>query len=250
MFSLWRIKWTRHGLQILLLGAVLAGAWLLNQTQGAAILELYALLSRPFQSESPLSLEAQLSNARSQELQAKIADLEKQNQQLKTLLGYVQEQQLGAILAPIIGRSPDNWWNQAILGRGSADGIAVGSVVTGIGGVVGRVVDVTPHTSRVLLVSDPSSRVGAMVARSRSMGLVQGKNSQRAVMQFLEKVPNARPGDMVTTSTFSRLFPAGLPIGRIKSVNLESSTAPEATLELTAPINHLEWVLVQPFKTQ
>jgi rod shape-determining protein MreC len=146
-----------------------------------------------------------------------------------------------------VGRSADYWWQQVTLGRGSQDGIKEGFVVTGIGGLVGRVISVTPHTSKVLLVSDPSSRVGASISRSRDMGLIKGQGDQTAVMQFFEKVPDVRPGDIVTTSAVSTRFPSGLPIGKVKSVNLESGPAPEATIELSAPLNYLEWVIVHPF---
>jgi rod shape-determining protein MreC len=246
MFVVRRVKWTRQGFYLMLAGLALGTAWLLRQTQGAAILEIYSLIGRPFQSEPTAALEARLTNVRIQELEGQVEDLKAQNQQLQALLGYARSQKQPVIAAPIVGRSPDDWWKQVILGRGSQEGVNIGAAVTGIGGVIGRVVQVMPHTSRILLISDPTSRVGAAIARSRSMGLVQGQGSQTAVMQFFEKVPDVRPGDLVTTSAVSRLFPTGLPIGRIKSVNLESGTAPEAILEFTAPIEHLEWVTVHP----
>jgi rod shape-determining protein MreC len=81
------------------------------------------------------------------------------------------------------------------------------------------------------------------------MGLVKGKGSQIAVMEFFEKVPDIKPGDIVTSSPVSQLFPAGLPIGRVQSVNLEKGPAPEAKIILTAPIDNLEWVIVHPFES-
>ncbi|MGH2415658.1 MAG: rod shape-determining protein MreC, partial [Microcystaceae cyanobacterium] len=170
--------WTRHALQIILAGVVLGGAWFLKQTQGAAVLEIYSLIVRPFQSESPSAQEAKLTNARIQELEQQVTELQQQNQHLQELLGYFKNQKQQVITAPIVGRSADAWWKQITLGRGSQDGIEVGAVVTGVGGLVGRVVEVTPHSSRVLLISDPTSRVGATITRSRSMGLIQGQGSQ------------------------------------------------------------------------
>lgn len=245
-----RVKWTQYGRQIILLGFVLALAWLVRQTQGAAILEVYYWLSRPFQAESPAAVENRLRNARIVELEQQVAELQQQNQQLKQLLKYSETQKQLVITAPIIGRSASEWWKQVTLGRGSQDDIEAGFVVLGVGGLVGRIIAITPHTSRVLLVSDPTSQVGANISRSRSMGVVKGKGSQLAAMQFFEKVPDVRPGDVVVTSSVSRLYPGGLPIGRIKSVNLESGTAPEAVVELTAPIDDLEWTIVRPFKRQ
>ncbi|MBD0346391.1 MAG: rod shape-determining protein MreC, partial [Coleofasciculus sp. Co-bin14] len=99
---------------------------------------------------------------------------------------------------------------------------------------------------RVLLISDSTSRVGAVVSRSRSMGFMRGQGSNRAILQFFDKVPDVRRGDVVATSSVSQLFPSGLPLGRVESVNLDKSPAPEAVIELTAPVSYLEWVAVYP----
>ncbi|WP_013324286.1 rod shape-determining protein MreC [Gloeothece verrucosa] len=245
-----RRRWTRRGLRMVLAGLALGSGWFFYQTHSAAILELYAVVTRPFQTDSAQIKQQQLTDARVSELQERVKELEQQNQQLKALLGYFEAQPKPAITAPVIGRSSDDWWQQLILGRGSRDGIETGAAVTGIGGLVGRISEVTPHTSRVLLISNPTSRVGVTISRSRSMGLIEGQGSKIAVMRFFEKVPDVRPGDTVTTSSVSRLFPAGLPIGRVQSVNLESrGPAPEAKIELIAPINNLEWVIVHPLKS-
>ena len=244
-------RWyAQYGSKLMWAVITLGIGWFFRQTQGTPILELYYWLSRPFEPAPPVLLQERLTNARIQELEMRLAELERQNQQLQELLGYFETQSQSVITSPIIGRSTDDWWKQVILGRGSHDGIKVGFIVTGIGGVIGRVVDVTLHTSRVLLVSDPTSRVGATVSRSRTMGLVEGKGSRIVVMRFFEKVPNVNPGDTITTSPVSRLFPGGLPIGRVESVNLESSPAPQATIKLTAPINDLEWAIVHPFDSK
>jgi rod shape-determining protein MreC len=50
----------------------------------------------------------------------------------------------------------------------------------------------------------------------------------------------------VTTSSVSQLFPSGLPVGRIESLNLEKNPAPEAVIEITAPMSRLEWLMVYP----
>ena len=243
MFTL-RRWWNRHAVRAGLICLALGTAWTVRQTQGTAIFEVYQWVSRPFQGGPPR--EAVQENARIEELQQRLVELESQNQQLKGLLGYVSSRPDKGVTAPIIGRSADHWWQQIVLGRGSRDGIKVGSIVSGTGGVVGRVVQVGPSTSRVLLISDPSSQVGVTIARSRFMGYMRGQAESRAVMEFFDKVPDVRPGDVVTTSSFSRLFPAGLPIGRVESVNLSKSPAPEAIIELSAPISYLEWVIVYP----
>lgn len=236
--------WDRHGVAIVLGGVTLSAAWLIRQTQGAALFETYRLIVRPFQlSPTP---EERRDDARVQELQQRLTELESQNQKLKELLDYAKTQKQQGIVASIIGRSADHWWQQVTLNRGSQNGIKVGYMVMGAGGLVGRIVSVTPNSSRVLLISDGTSRVGAVISRSRSMGFMRGQGSNRAVLQFFDKVPDVRRGDVVSTSPVSQLFPSGLPLGRVESVNLDKSPAPEAVVELTAPISYLEWVVAYP----
>lgn len=243
MFTL-RRWWDRHRLQTVLISLTLGVALYLRQSEGAVLYEMYQVLVGPFQPN--VERKAVLENAQIQELQQRLTELESQNQQLRSLLGYVEETKKSGITAPVVGRSSDHWWQHVLLGRGHRDGVQEGYVVMAPGGVVGRIVDVTPSTSRVLLLSDPSSRVGVTVSRSRFMGYIRGQSSNRAVMEFFDKVPDVRQGDMITTSSLSQLFPAGLPVGRVESVNLSKSPAPEAVIELTAPVSFLEWAIVYP----
>ncbi len=239
-------RWRDWRLSIFLMGIALGGAWFVRHTQGGPIMEIYQLITRPL--EVNALAQEQLLSARTVELQARVQDLEIQNQKLKEVLGLVSAQKNKGIVAPIIGRSADRWWNQVTLGRGSKDGIVAGFVVMAPGGLVGRVTSVTSDTSRVLLVSDPTSRVGAGVTRSGNMGFVKGKSQKKPVVEFFDNSPNIKVGDVVTTSNFSQLFPSGLPVGRIISVDLNKGPAPEANLEFFAPINSLEWVVVYPHK--
>jgi len=243
MYTL-RRWWDRHGLRTGLIGLAIASAWLVRQTQGAMVAEVYQVLSRPFQA-GPTAAQ-QIETAEVQELQQRLIELESQNQRFQQLLNYLKVQPGEEVVAPIIGRSADHWWQQITLGRGSRDGIEEGAIVSGTGGLVGRVVQVTPNTSRVLLISDPSSQVGVTISRSRSMGYLRGQAENRAIMEFFDKVPDVRAGDVVSTSSFSRLFPAGLPVGRVESIDLTKSPAPEAVIEFSAPISVLEWVIITP----
>jgi rod shape-determining protein MreC len=243
MYTL-RRWWDRHWLQFVLVSLSLGAAYGLQYTQGGVLLEAYQSLTGPFQSK-PTS-EERLTNARTRELEIELKELQSQNQKLQQLLAYVGADKPKGFVAPIIGRSADQWWQQMTLGRGSQDGIKIGFNVMGVGGLVGRVVSVTPRTSRILLISDPSSRVGVLVSRSRHMGYIRGQGSNRAVMQFFDKVPNVRVGDFVATSSVSQLFLSGLPVGRVESLNLTKNPAPEAVIELTAPMSFLEWVIVYP----
>ncbi|XZN99733.1 MAG: rod shape-determining protein MreC [Microcoleus sp.] len=237
-------RWWDLRLPIALLGLAVTAAWGVRQTQGTAMFEVYNFVTRPFHANG--SGQEQLILARTQELQTQVLELETQNQKLKELLNYVSGQKKKGVVAPIIGRSADHWWQQVTLGRGSNDGIKTDFTVMGPGGLVGRVVSVTPNTSLVLLISDPTSQLGVAVTRTRHMGFLRGKGKNKAVMEFFDNVPNVKPGDVVSTSAFSQLFPASLPVGKVLSVDMNKTPAPEAMIEFSAPINSLEWAVVYP----
>jgi len=244
MYAL-RRWWDRNGVKLGLISLAVGSALLLRQTQGALVFETYRWLTQPF-FRDPAQLTTQAGTPRERELEQRLVELESQNRELQKLLKYVDKRSDKGVTAPVIGRSSDHWWQEIILSRGSDDGIQPGFIVSGIGGVVGRVVEVTSHTSRVLLISDPSSKVGVTVSRSRNMGYIRGQSANRVIMVFVDKVPDVRKGDVITTSSLSRLFPSGLPVGIVESISFNKSPAPEAVIELSAPISHLEWVIVSP----
>lgn len=223
-----------------------SSAWFLRSSNGAALYEAYSWLTQPLQ--PGISQDQQIENSYTLELQQRIVELESQNRVLQDLATYESSDPNSGLRAAVIGRGADHWWQHIILNQGSRAGVAPGYVVTGPGGLVGRVVTVSPSTSKVLLISDPTSRVGAKVSRSRVMGVVRGQSNNRVVMEFFEKLPDAKAGDVVVSSSYSRLFPKDVPIGRIESLDLTKSPAPEATIQLSAPLPILEWVTVLPFE--
>ncbi len=242
--------WDRKLLQLGLLTVVLSSVWMLRQTQGHFLWEMYQFVSRPLQMlQTGTSPEERLNDARFLELQTRIADLENQNEKLQDLLGYVEKAPLTSrpIPARVVGRSADHWWQQVTLNRGSNSGIKEGFIVKTDGGLVGLVESVTPNTSRVLLISDLKSQVGVTINRTSAKGVLRGDASAEATLEFYEKVPNVQVGDLISTSTYSQRFPAGVPVGRVKSLDLKQSPASVARVELFPPILSLDWVVVYPF---
>lgn len=240
--------WERYSLQLVLVALGLCIAAALRQTQGMALMEVYQVLSSPFQ--STYSEDEQLADARLRELQYRITELENQNQRFKVLLGEKPNTRTEDNWSAVIGRSADSWWHQIIIGKGSNNGVTLGAIAVGPGGLVGRVTDVFPNSSRVLLISDPTSQVGASISRSRQIGILRGQTQNMAVLEFFERDPDVKPGDIVLTSAFSSLYPAGIPIGRVRSVNVDKQPAPEAVVEFSVPIGLLEFVRIYPYTPQ
>ncbi|MFN3926714.1 MAG: rod shape-determining protein MreC [Pseudanabaenaceae cyanobacterium] len=234
--------WEKYAAQLwlVLLGLVLAV--LFRFTNGTVWLEAYQWLSRPFQRS--YVAQAIVESAQVQELRYRLQELEAQNQQLRQAMSLPSVLTGKPIWSQVIGRSADSWWQQVIIAKGARDGIKVGAIVTGAGGLVGRVTEVSPHSSRVLLISDPNSNVGVVVSRSRALGILRGQSQSTGIMEFLDRDPDAKVGDGIATSTFSTLYPEGIPVGRIRSLDLNHQPAPEAVIEFSAPIPLLEFVAI------
>ncbi|NJL11208.1 MAG: rod shape-determining protein MreC [Calothrix sp. SM1_7_51] len=248
MFTV-RRWWDRKGLQVGLLAMVVGGAWMLRQTQGGLLLEVYQGITRPLEMfHSSSNAQEWRRDAKINELNTRIQELETQNNQLKGLVKYIEPQKTfgSGVPARVVGRSADSWWQQVVLNRGQADGINEGDIVKAEGGLVGRVEIVTANASRVLLVSDLKSQVGVNITRSGAKGVLKGDGSADAVLAFYEKVPNVKVGDFVSTSTYSPRYPSGLAVGRVKSLDLKKLPASEAKIELFPPIRSLDWVTVHP----
>jgi rod shape-determining protein MreC len=248
-----RSWWNRSRNQIFLLGLAILAAWLVRQTQGAALYEMYYWLTRPFHLPTATVVEQEKVvrqiAPRINQLEAEIQELKIQNQKFQDILNYVSSKKPDqGIVAPVIGRSADSWWKQIIVGRGSQDGINNQDLVVAPGGLIGRVISVTPNTSKVMLLSDPMSRIGVTISRNRNMGFLKGNTTEQGIMEFFESDPKVKVGDVVVTSSYSQILPAGLPVGKVVSVDMNKAPSPEAIIEFFAPISAVEWVIIYPNK--
>jgi rod shape-determining protein MreC len=246
LYSLQR-WWVRYGRQVLLATFVLGICLGIRYTRGAVLYELFALISKPFHliNKQP---EWERDADRLQ-LETSLLELDQQNRRLRQLIGEKDLTAKQRIVARIIARSADNWWQEVTISRGSSSGIVEGSAVLASGGLVGRVSKVTPNTSQVLLLSDTKTRIGVKVVASRDQGLIRGIADNRVKVRFFKKDPAVKPGDVIVTSSNSTQFPAGLPIGTVQSYEAKAQPLPEAIIQLNAQISQLEWVSVIPLNS-
>lgn len=234
--------WTRAGIATVFTGLALGGALALRHSNSGFLVDAYAMVTGILRPR--IDPDIVLTAAMHAELRSQVAELQRENQSLRQLLGFQQDLLQTALPAQVVGRAADNWWHQITLGLGSRQGVSEGDIVMAPGGLVGRVEQTSTTTSRVLLVSDPTSRVGVLLSRTRAMGVLRGQGTTLAVMEFFDRSPTVQIGDAVVTSGLGSLFPAGLVVGQIRSVDLDASPAPEAIIELGAPLGLLEWALI------
>jgi rod shape-determining protein MreC len=204
-----------------------------------------------------------------------IADLHRENQQLREQLMQVQEawrenarlrqalnwQQRAPWqlkLARVIGQDPANWWRTIIIDVGSRDreGIRTNMTVITADGLVGRISEVGMDRSRVVMVGDPTCRFSAQVQEPRDKSIVAkgivspSPSSLDRMLVDLVYVPGGsllKPGQPVMTSGTGGIFPKGIIVGQIVDVRTNDyGLNLEARVKLAANLNRLEevWVML------
>lgn len=139
-------------------------------------------------------------------------------ERLKKLLQFRHTIQRPVMPAQVIGRDPTGWFRSIIIDKGSRDGIISTMPVVDSCGVVGRIVSVSPHCSKILLIIDQNSAVDCLVQRSRDRGMVKGLSTEACKLDFVVKSADVAIGDIVITSGLGSIFPKGLPVGTVSGL--------------------------------
>jgi len=164
---------------------------------------------------------------------------------LERLLALREQIAYRAVAARVITRDPSRWFTTLTVDRGGLDGVARNSPVVTPDGVVGRVIEVTPTASRVLLIGDSRSALGVLIQRSRDAGVVEGRGSGALHLKYLSRTVAVTQGDIVVTSGLGGVFPRGLVVGRVTTVTREEGALlQEAEVEPAAALDRLEDVLI------
>ena len=155
------------------------------------------------------------------------------------------------IAAPVIARDPTGVTSSIVLGVGTDQGTKVGHVVLSDQGLVGRVSEVGANYSKVVLITDSSSVVSALVQGSRATGIVRGQYGDSLVMDWILQTEPVKVGDVVITAGLGlgdelrSLYPKGLVIGRVVQVqSAEAAAYQRAIVTPAVDLRRLESVLV------
>ena len=126
------------------------------------------------------------------------------------------------VFAQVDGRVPSNYKWAVFLDKGTQDGIRPDMAVVNADGLVGKIVQATPHTSTVLLLIDPQAGAGARVQGVGDTGVIQGEGgNENLKMSFIDPNAEVAVGDTVVTSGYDRgVFPPQIPIGTVNNVSV------------------------------
>lgn len=188
--------------------------------------------------------------AQTQGRNARLENLQRENEELRALLKMPDLPGGQTLTAQVISADTSPLARRLTLNVGTRAGVAPKDVVYCPQGVVGQVTQVGALTCVVTLLIDREGAAGARVARSGAQGMVMGDGSRVAPLAYLPYSADVREGDVVITSGLSRdrgaIFPPGLVIGRIKSIEKNRVTSQQSALvEPSVPYESLAAVKVR-----
>ena len=165
--------------------------------------------------------------------------LEIENRILARLLNYVTPPEAKFITARVIAEEGDAFSHSLIAYTGDAKGVRKGQVVLSNRGVVGRIEQVGKLYSKIILITDINSKIPVMVERTRVRGILTGDNTPIPKMVFIPLEAELTVGDRIVTSGVAGVFPAGLPIGKISSIEKNN-----VTIKTFTNLERLEYVKI------
>ena len=187
------------------------------------------------------------------ELQLENDRLAGENKRLRDAAEWEQRIPWETRLVRVVGRDPFNWWRRikVNLGTNKEARLRLNQPIISVRGeLVGRISEVGPLTSWVVLVGDPNCRFSALLKESRSQGGIVSPRQYSADPRVVELtyLPNdveVRPGQAVVTSGMGGAFPKEIPVGQVvDSWVSKNGLYTEARVKLHANLNQLETVRV------
>ncbi|MEN9325077.1 MAG: rod shape-determining protein MreC [Actinomycetota bacterium] len=176
------------------------------------------------------------------------ADTKGQLAQLKNVLDLAGRGSYAVVSARVVGRGSASTFSQTLtLDAGTSSGIRKNMTVISANGLVGVIKEATSSSSIVLLMSDPTFRIGVRVARSQSVGVVIGQGSGTYVVELLDPSGSLRKGDSLISigSDNNRPYIPGLPVGYVVKVDTSTNSLTQrATVKSYSNLNDLGVVSV------
>ena len=176
--------------------------------------------------------------------QVRLADDAAQARRLQTLLAFKEQFISRTVAAQVIGSSGSDLSRIIYIDKGENAGIKRDMAVMTADGIVGKVLLVYPSVAQVLLISDQSSGVGALLEKSRLQGVLRGTSNGEVVLERVMSDEQVSPGETVLTSGGDQIFPKGLPVGTVTKVGSGRDLFLNIRIKPAADLSKLEEVLV------
>ena len=169
-----------------------------------------------------------------------------QAQRLQTLLGFKQNYVGQIMAAQVVGTSGMEQSRMITIDKGARDGVKVDMAVITPDGIIGKIKDVFPFSSQVLLINDRDSGAGVILQGSRLQGILRGSPVGELRVSDVMSDESIQVGEQVITSGGDRIYPKGVPVGTVSSVSPDHDNDPFLAIKVkpAADLARLEEVLV------
>jgi rod shape-determining protein MreC len=169
-----------------------------------------------------------------------------QARRLQVLLDFKEKFISRTVAAQVIGTSGTEQSRVIIIDKGSHDGIKQDMAVITPDGIVGKVKDVFPLSSQVLLINDHDSGAGVILEHSRLQGIVKGTPLGELQIDGIMSDEKVEPGEQLITSGGDRIYPKGYAVGTVISSTPDKDNDPFLAIKIkpAADLSRLEEVLV------
>lgn len=145
------------------------------------------------------------------------------NQRLRALLNFKKSIATPLLPAQLVAFDPSGWFQTILIDKGRNDGVVQDMAVVSAEGLVGRVIGVSNHHAKVLLILDGNSAVDAYIQRSRARGVLVGLGRELCLLKYVQRNEDVQVGDKVISSGMGGVFPKGLLVGTVQEVVRGSS---------------------------
>jgi rod shape-determining protein MreC len=167
-----------------------------------------------------------------------------QARRLQSLLAFKEQFISQTLAAQVIGSSGSEQSRAVYIDKGENAGVKPDMAVITADGIVGKVLHVYGSTALVLLINDQTSGVGAILEKTRLQGILRGTPAGEIVLEKVMSDETVPVGELVLTSGGDRIFPKGLPVGRVTNVSPGSELFLNIRVKPAISLSRLEEVLV------
>jgi len=167
-----------------------------------------------------------------------------QAHRLQALLAFKEQYISRTVAAQVIGSSGSDSSRMLYIDKGENQGLKRDMAVITADGIVGKVLQVFPSVSQVLLINDQSSGVGTILEKSRLQGFLKGTATGEVVLEGVMSDEQVAPGERVLTSGGDQIFPKGLPVGTVTKVGAGKDLFLNIQIKPAVNLGKLEEVLV------
>jgi rod shape-determining protein MreC len=171
---------------------------------------------------------------------------------LRALLDFKSQLEYQSVAAEVIASSPSpldqpsensKILTAVLIDKGLDFGLTTDLAVISPEGVVGKTLAVFAHSAQVLLITDPSSGVGATLTKSRVQGILKGGSNSLCGLHYVMNEEVVAPGEAVVTSGLDQIYPKGLAVGTVINAT-DGGIYKNITVKPAVDLNRLEMVLV------